>query len=182
VANTDATHVRLREGSNTRITRTKRHYPAHVGTPAKMASQAPDRPIAGKLGCGAVSGRGSRADLGREATTLYSILVYTAAMGLNGQNNLIDGQPIPYKLEGYSNNHWSIDAEGVTESLVAVRLSFGHGVQLEQSCELNRNSSLPHRTSKAILMPPSPRKGLLRFIKRKGPPAGTPNDDSASAP
>src|ERR1039457_6886876 len=59
-ANTAVTHVRLREGSNTRITRTKRHYPAHVGTPAKMASQAPDRPIAGKAGCGAVSGRGSR--------------------------------------------------------------------------------------------------------------------------
>src|SRR5450755_2072979 len=49
-------------GSNTRITRTKRHSPAHVGTPAKMASQAPDRPIAGKAGCGAASGRGSRAD------------------------------------------------------------------------------------------------------------------------
>jgi len=61
-ANTAVTHVRLREGSNTRITRTKRHYPAHVGTPAKMASQAPDRPIAGKAGCGAVLGRGSRAD------------------------------------------------------------------------------------------------------------------------
>ena len=49
-------------GSNTRITRTKRHYPAHVGTPAKMASQAPViRPIAGKAGCVAVLGRGSRA-------------------------------------------------------------------------------------------------------------------------
>ena len=60
-ANTAVTHVRLREGSNTRITRTKRHSPAHVGTPAKMASQAPDRPIAGKAGCGAASGRGSRA-------------------------------------------------------------------------------------------------------------------------
>jgi len=30
-------------GSNTQITRTKRHSPAHVGTPAKMASQAPEK-------------------------------------------------------------------------------------------------------------------------------------------
>jgi hypothetical protein len=48
-------------GPNTPITRTKRHNQAHVGTPAKMASQAPDKPIAGKAGCGAVLGRGSRA-------------------------------------------------------------------------------------------------------------------------
>jgi len=58
-------------------------------------------------------------------------------MGLNGQNNLIDGEPIPYKFEGYSNTYWSIDAEKVTESTVTVRTSFGHGIELEQICELN---------------------------------------------
>jgi hypothetical protein len=59
---TQEQHSRVREGSNTRITRTKRPYPAHVGTPAKLLSQAPDRPIAGKAGCGAALGRGRRAD------------------------------------------------------------------------------------------------------------------------
>jgi hypothetical protein len=34
-----------RGGSNTRITRTRRHSPAHVGTPARLLPQAPDTPI-----------------------------------------------------------------------------------------------------------------------------------------
>jgi len=44
-AHTGATQVRVREGANTRITRTKRHYPAPVGTPAKLLPQALHRPF-----------------------------------------------------------------------------------------------------------------------------------------
>jgi len=39
-ANTRATQVRVREGSNTRATRTKRHSPAHLGTGVKIDASA----------------------------------------------------------------------------------------------------------------------------------------------
>jgi hypothetical protein len=39
-ANTRATQVRVREGSNTRVTRTTRHSPAHLGTGVKIDMSA----------------------------------------------------------------------------------------------------------------------------------------------
>jgi hypothetical protein len=41
--NTKATQVRLREASNTRVTRTERHFLAHGGTPAKVLAESHDK-------------------------------------------------------------------------------------------------------------------------------------------
>lgn len=101
-------------------------------------------------------------NLGREATSISLILVYTPSTVLQAANNLITGEAIPFKLEGYSSTFWAVNAEAITERLVTTRLSFGHGLTLEQDCELNRPPSKPRRTSEVLEMPPKPKKGLLR--------------------
>jgi hypothetical protein len=103
----------------------------------------------------------STKNLGREATTVSTILVSMPNMTVNGSACFIYGPQLKHKLKGYSTTFWAIDASMIESDHVTVIVTFDHGVILEQDCKLNHGSSKT-RTRKGSFIP------LVTSPKRRG--------------
>lgn len=80
---------------------------------------------------------------GSQSTTVEGVIIGTESKVLNGQNSILDGPTIPFRLEGHSSQSWIVDAKlfAPDDEWVQARVSFGHGPSLSATVQRNKGSA-----------------------------------------
>lgn len=77
---------------------------------------------------------------------------------------LLEGPPVPFKLDSYSSVGWAVDAQRIEHDEVRISISLGHGERIELRFQLNK--MLNTGVSDPI------RKRIIQFIKSPWFPPG----------
>jgi hypothetical protein len=110
----------------------------------------------------------SLSNKGSQPTAVEGIFIGTDNKALNGQNALIDGPVIPFRLEGNTSQTWIVDAAlfATDDDRVHVRVTLGHGPLLHSIVERDAESAelrSLRRQPETWLLGPRNGKGRHRF-------------------
>lgn len=111
----------------------RRHHP-NVEATATFVSNLISGKFSGKAIVLSIS------NTGLEPTTVEFVLLTTDHSGVNGQHKVIDGPPIPHRLDGHSGESWGIDAGLIDVPNVTIAVTLGHGLVLLGNCHLDDSS------------------------------------------